>query len=279
MTKAPESVIHDFERPPVVEVALSVQFQSLRRLRPFELRAFWESRKAQYPTYEEHPPLGRIVLDSVDEGRAQMALQLEVSLLPPPVRYWFLNAAQTHLLQVQHDRFGVNWRRKSPGDEYPRFSRIRETFMTELEHFLAFLKSEDLGSLEPDACEVTYVNHVSPPSDEDMSAWLASVVRPWRGMLDGCRVGGVGEVMLQWRHRVPSSQGQPGGALGVIISPALNSATGETVLAMQMVSRGRPTSGAPDDIAAFMDAGRRWIVEGFVDMTTPFAHRIWGRTQ
>ncbi len=47
-----------FRRPPVVEVALSVQFEAVRALKAMHVGVFWDRHlRNLYPTAEEVPPL------------------------------------------------------------------------------------------------------------------------------------------------------------------------------------------------------------------------------
>ena len=50
-----------YENPPVVEVALSVQFEGPQTLRTPELGLFWQGLRDRFPKLEEHPPLDSVI--------------------------------------------------------------------------------------------------------------------------------------------------------------------------------------------------------------------------
>src|SRR2546428_7673719 len=50
----------DFARPPIVETALSVQFQRLEQLAIRHFGVFWQSIRRVYPRFQVHPPLNQV---------------------------------------------------------------------------------------------------------------------------------------------------------------------------------------------------------------------------
>ena len=50
-----------FRRPPVIEAALSVQYQPLVDLRTPHFGLFWEAVREKFPTVQEQPPLAPII--------------------------------------------------------------------------------------------------------------------------------------------------------------------------------------------------------------------------
>ena len=108
-TRAP---LPDFARPPVIEVALDVQFEPLAKLRTPELARFWMSLRERFPRAEEQVALPPMNIEPI-EGGPEQPLQLQLQLLRAPTvdRWWLLNEAASELVQVQQDRFIVNWRR------------------------------------------------------------------------------------------------------------------------------------------------------------------------
>jgi hypothetical protein len=90
----------EFDNPPVVEVAIGVQFRPLPGLQGLNLAPLQAVWRDAYPVTQEHPPVMPVI-----EGDPQGAGQLRLSLLPVPVvRQWFLSES------------GTNWCRSSPTD-------------------------------------------------------------------------------------------------------------------------------------------------------------------
>lgn len=110
-----------FNRPPVVEVAVGIQFEAVERLRNPHLGLLWDRYRKEFPKLEERharPPVSES-FEAAPAGQRQVRLQMldrpDVSLV------WFVSEEGNELIQVQRDRFVFNWRRQ-PGDvEYPRY--------------------------------------------------------------------------------------------------------------------------------------------------------------
>jgi uncharacterized protein (TIGR04255 family) len=150
----------DYERPPLVEVVLSVQFSELQGYRTVHAGLLWADKfRAAYPRVLEKPPL-----DPTFEVFAPQpgAAQFQIKQMPgPPVpRLWFMNDDETELVQIQANRFIHNWRKVGEGETYPRYEKLRERFFYELTQIEDFFKSWNIGSVEPNQCEITYVNRL-----------------------------------------------------------------------------------------------------------------------
>ena len=80
----------------------------------------------------------------------------------PPIRLWFFNNDETRLIQVQADRFILNWKRGLVGDQYPHYEFLRQSFESEWANFRDYVSTTGLGSIEIRNCEFSYVNHIEP---------------------------------------------------------------------------------------------------------------------
>ena len=118
MTK---STIPSYGNPPVIEVAWSVQFATLPWLTAAHTGLFWSKIRDAYPACEEQPPIERAEEPEVLLQPRRIVPQMQMLLKPPPCRQWFIAAAGNDLVQLQADRFCVNWRKVNPGDKYPRY--------------------------------------------------------------------------------------------------------------------------------------------------------------
>lgn len=101
--------------PPIVEVVSGVIFEPIPSLGPVLAGAYWTRRREDYPVHELRPAVtadGTLLVGMV-----------------PPLRTMLFHKTGTQVLQLQGDRFYVNWRR-AQGDsiegaragEYPRFT-------------------------------------------------------------------------------------------------------------------------------------------------------------
>jgi uncharacterized protein (TIGR04255 family) len=92
------------ERPPVVEVVCGIVFEPLP-LDGIVLGVYWDQRQADFPERHLQPAFA--------DGP-------EFILGNPPLRAVMTSPDNVRVLQIQHDRFYMNWR--AVGEAYPRFS-------------------------------------------------------------------------------------------------------------------------------------------------------------
>jgi len=117
------------DRPPVVEVICGLWFAPIE-IDPVVAGAYWAERKSDYPRRQLHPAIEQTV-----------GLVINAA---PRMRVWLLSDDEAQLLQLQSDRFYLNWRRVSPDAAYPRFSSeagLGARSMREFERFAAFCES------------------------------------------------------------------------------------------------------------------------------------------
>lgn len=101
------ATLEQLRDPPIWEVVCGFFFDPIPELDPFVFGAFWKALRPEFPTRELRPAVS----------------DLGIVLAPvPPLRGMLYSTDQAYALQVQQDRFYVNWRRVRLDHEYPRFS-------------------------------------------------------------------------------------------------------------------------------------------------------------
>lgn len=103
-----QSPLPEFNKPPVTEVVLGVQFGQLESLHTPQLGYIWRSYRDRFPQAEEPPPLEPSVEQFGARTGRRQGVRLVLSPIPPRPRLWFLNEDETELVQVQQDRFVRN---------------------------------------------------------------------------------------------------------------------------------------------------------------------------
>ena len=85
----------DFDRPPVVEVVLSLQFEPISSLTTAHVGLLWQRYRDRLSVIEEHPPL-----PSQFERFGPPSPRVNVSIedKPPAPRVWFLNEQKTRVV-------------------------------------------------------------------------------------------------------------------------------------------------------------------------------------
>src|SRR6266853_3619411 len=172
----------EFDEPPVVEVAISLQFKTLESLRSPHFGLLWDAFRAYgYSRIEEHAELEPAFEEFEASPTPKVGIRVQTfDDAPPPPRIWFLNEHQDELIQVQRDRLIVNWRKGAQAEPYPRYIRIIERFRSALSSFTEFTATHKLGDVVPMQCEVTYVNHMPSGLGWSKHGELDLVVTKWQ---------------------------------------------------------------------------------------------------
>jgi len=269
MAKNTTSSLPDYHNPPINEVVFGIQFKQLDLKSP-HVGFFWEKlTKEEYPEFKEMPTLPHIVEAFGSSNIQPLPFSVESFDSPPLPRLFFINRVKNHLIQIQQDRFLQNWRKLKNEDNYPRYDNLFPQFATSWELFNSFVKEQNLGTLEPDQYELTYVNHI--PRGE-----------AWKSLKDienifpefQCKVGGrfFNEPEdVSWRKvfRLPDSKGR----LHVLLRLAVSKELGQIII-FELTARGF----TPGNMNEWFDIAHEWIVKGFSDLTSSTIQTsIWKR--
>jgi|GEM_PF-431480 len=278
------SDLPEFECPPVVEVAIGVQFDPLVSLGSRHLALLWERWREESPLWEEQPPLQTVTEWLGLPGQPSLNFSLDLGLLPPLRRAFFFNPDRSELRQVQMDRFVRNW--KKTGNPYPRYDDqgsgeslsigLRSRFRDDLQQFIEFVSEQQVGEVLPNQCEITYVNHV-PSTGEFGAENLADVLAPWKGDFSDDFLPFPESVEIATHFVIVDTGGKNIGRLHVSAAPARDQDSGDLITRLTLTARGLPLGKGVDGVLQFLDLGRRHIVKGFASMTTTTMHSKWRR--
>jgi uncharacterized protein (TIGR04255 family) len=263
----------EFDRPPVAEVALGVQFQTLPSLRAAHLGLLWERYKDEYPGLEEHPPLDSAI-EQFDTISVEPVLDVRVLDAPLVPRCWFLAPARDRLIQVQQDRFTHNWRRVASAANYPRYETLRGAFISHFATFIKFVEEEDLGKVNVNQAEITYVNHLRLGEGWARIGELHKVIRMWSPNYGAGLSSEPENVRLAERHILSNDQG-PFGRLHISLDPVISRDQGEAAVLLTLTVRGRPMGeGRAQAFSWLHDAA--WLC-GWPRYRAALAYRVWVR--
>ncbi|MCK6481652.1 MAG: TIGR04255 family protein [Planctomycetaceae bacterium] len=269
-----------FKRPPLIEVALSVQFSPLEGLAlPLQVE-FGSKLRARFPKSQTLPPLGPI---PIEDPTNPPPVAQEITVMMQPVafapRLWFLNNSGTRLVQLQSDRFAYNWRKESGDEAYPKYPGVRDAFAAELRAFYQFCKEKGVAPPEFNQCEVIYVDHIFPKGEWAGIGNIHEVFSVWAGLAPPVKGAKQEDLAFQARFRIDDGKGKPRGRLTVSSNPATLKANNQPIQVLQMIARGSPIGSKDpvDTVLAFMDLAHERIVGLFEAMTTPAMHKEWGR--
>lgn len=127
------ATLEQLRNPPINEVVCGVIFDPIPALDPLVMGMYWAKRQEEYPNKALVPPLADGPV--IPMGATDLL----------PFRSWLISQDDATLLQIQPDRFYLNWRRREEG--YPRFSDhngrqsgILSKLLREFDLFAAFCR-------------------------------------------------------------------------------------------------------------------------------------------
>lgn len=263
----------EFEHPPVVEVALGVQFEPVPKLdSPWIARFWFEKVQERFPEWIEAPALPPVIEWFGIPGQPR-GVMFRLGQGAFANRAVFQDASQTGLLQLQQDRFVRNWRKVETAGAYPRYESIRDSFASEVLQFRQFLTQHQLGELVPTQCEVTYVNHI-PIDDVNKLGQIGTLVAPWSGKFSDGWLTAPETVEIASHHRIMIDD-TPVGRLHIALQPGYGGT--QAMFVLTLTARGRPSGPTDADVLTFLNIGREQIVRGFTSVTSTEMHAKWGR--
>jgi uncharacterized protein (TIGR04255 family) len=273
-TQGKAAVLPDYERPPIVETVLGVQFDALPEFKNAHLGAFWKSLEPEgWPSVYDAPPLEpQFERFSETGGWSKSSVELRLAQTMPS-RLQIKNEPGDQMIQVQNGRLHFNWLGQA-GGQYPRWPEVREGFSDTLSHFIEFVSLEQLGDFHANQWEVTYLNHIPKgsvwltPDDWGFFNLLSrgpkvhdliqaeSFSGTWQFIIPEKR----GRLHIQWQHGLRTQPQE------------------EEVVILTLTARG-PLPQGPDGFGAILqglDLGHETIVRSFAIMMTDPANEHWG---
>lgn len=269
-----------FKKPPVVEVVLSLQFNTLDKLRVAQMGLLFAEFAKELPRSEEQGTLPPVYERFTPEAPPMPRVRIDTFDTPPLPRLWLLSDDSTELVQLQQDRFISNWRRADGAAAtclYPHFPWVFESFKKRLGVFQGFLSREGLGEITPNQCEVTYINHIESAGDPETRPDPSGILAVWKTRYSDQFLGQPEDVALKIRYVIPGADGRPAGRLHVSVQPAVRLSDRRPIYIMELTARGAPLSPDLEGAYRFFGLGHEWIVRGFTSITTQEMHQVWER--
>ncbi len=268
----------DFDNPPLTEVTFSVQFDEDVADELLALSKFAPRIHDRYPVLEKQPPIPK-ASESFEVPPALPQPQIQFLTGPPTSRYWFISANSTQVVQVQADRLLFNWRQVRGDETYPHFDVLYPEFKGIVRTFLQVV-NEDRGiSPSPAWCELAYSNSIEAEgTTHGAHGQLARIlnyleVDPIREALPP-----VEDTQVQQRFRITDEDtGEPTGRLYVTAVPGYRNVDRAPVYGLTLLARGKAPEGEmPDSLDGFFEYAHLLIVKGFMEVTRPEMHTLWG---
>ncbi len=261
--KSAAPTLPSYRKPPVIEVACGLKFERLEKLKIPHIGQFWEKVREEFPNCEHAPTLG-LGPDSIDLARG----------FPVP-RVWMINKTGDRLLQVQHDAFFYNWRKRKDWKKYPRYRNIMKEFKRTLKVFENYLEESEIGEVRPIECELTYINHIAREHGWQSISNLGKFIPDlaWRSSTARFLPD---PTQVTWNGTFALPDGQ--GRLNVKIEETVRRADDMPMLLFQLTARGIGAEKSPNALWNWFSVAHEWIVCGFADLTSlKIQRKVWER--
>ena len=189
-------------------------------------------------------------------------------------RMWFIKKEENMLIQLQDDKFFLNWRRIQEEEAYPRYNAIINAFKTNFGIFQKFLEEEKLGLVNPVKCELTYINHIPKTEGWESLGDISEVFRDFtwssneRFLPPPVGLGG------QASFSLPKDKGR----LNVTLQQGARKIDKHPILVLQLTATGLGADKSMDAVWEWFEVAHEWIVCGFTDLTGATIQKdIWQR--
>jgi len=250
-----------FENPPVIEVVCGIVFEAIKGFRAHHLGLFWQMVRDEFPDCEHAIRLGF--------PKEQLDL---ANYLP---RVWFISEDKHRLIQLQDNRLLFNWRKTETGEDYPHYIIIIKAFSDYLGIFQKFLKEKALGTLNPESCELTYINHILKGWGWESLSDINSIFPDFawnstseRFLPEPLQVSG------QIRFSLPDDKGN----LSLTLQQGERKSDKVPILILNNSAQGLGANKSLKAVWEWFEVAHEWIVRGFADLTGPKIQRdVWRR--
>lgn len=256
--------------PPIIELAIGVQFTTERPADSSKLILFWEKHlRPQYPNCSEEPTIDD-VFEKFGNGENWTVPTLQLRFEErPKLRYQFSNPDTGRIVQLQSTRMMANWVKQA--SDYPRYSTIHADLKSIYQRWLDYAAANNVGEVVPNQWELCYVNHILPcelwPSPSD-----------WHriSQLFASEVGGFQPLELedrsfQWRLLMPERTGRI-----TLTAQQVRTKQGGSALQLTILARGPATN--IDEAHNRLDNAHDFILALFDRLATEEAKSHWGIT-
>lgn len=259
----------NFTNPPVDEVVLGVQFETPSAYTSVHAGRVWDLFRREFPRVTEVARLEPQF--EVFGGNPTPSFQFSFGGGPLRSRLWFISKDETHLLQLQEDRFFLNWRKRpngiSSGFPYPRYEQIASTYRETIDQLNRYFHENFGSGLKITQAEASYFNIVPLESFSSVGK-IFSFLTADALNLEGFATNLVETVLDANRRPKARAYYELQSLLGADL---------QKLARLALTVRGKPQGEDVSAGLAFIDAAHLHIITKFCDLTTTESHQKWGR--
>jgi len=254
----------------VAEAVLGIQFAPLDKMRITDFGLFWQHVKKDFPQVQERD---RLVPTVELKGQTIPEVGWRLSNVVELPRVWFvgeLPGGGRHFIQLQPDRYLYNWHATGGAAPYPSFENNSRSFFSYLDTFAKYIADANLGEMQVDQCELTYVNHIGLDKGLDLSEMAAKAFTTFGTKAP---IPGYSD---RFSFNVSSWLDDLNGRLHATLQPAQNMETREIILDFRLTARGAPAGSKGTQLADWLNQAHYFVIDSFKSLTTPEMHKRWG---
>jgi uncharacterized protein (TIGR04255 family) len=259
-------------RPPLVEVVVGVQFNSLARLGAGRLGAFWREIADEWPVVDDAPALPPQFEQFGDENALPFFPDLRFHLVPKPeLRLQARNNAGDRMVQIQNGRLHYNWLKQGEAG-YPSYEKVKQGFDSVTARFAEFVQREGLGKFEPNQWELTYIDHIPKGTLWESADDWPHIFRSWNVAPVSTPVIAMEALEAEWHYEIVPQVGR------VHLRIARGKTAGkEDVLVINTTARGPVgVSDGEPTVDRGLEHGHRAVRTAFEMLTSDAAQQYWG---
>jgi len=260
MTQNDFKGLPNYGNPPVIEVVIGSFFKKLDAMKLPHSGIFWQKIRKDFPKCTHAPSL---YISALEGGE-----------LPLP-RVWFINEDETYLIQYQSDCFIFNWRMTPKAEAYPRYSVVKGMFEQYHTIFSEFVQENNLGKLDYQQCELTYINHILKGSGWNTPADIGKIMRDVRWVQKKDRFLKDPQT-VRWETVFPLPEDF--GRLLISLKYGKRHTDNCPLFLLEISAKGLGGDRTPERISAWFDLAHEWIIRSFADVTNDeIQEKLWLR--
>lgn len=253
-----------FNKPPIIETALGVEFEPLNNFLVPHFGAFLLELKGSYSKFQQLPPIPSQIEKFEEEKNLTASFEIDFN---SRIRCLFLSSTEDWRLQVQNDRFLSNWVKREAN--YPSYEETLRRFKTNWNKFGLFLEKSKIAKPKIKQCEVIYLNHIEDNADLDK---LTKIFPLLADSIEGKEFLPHPEgIAVNTVYRIPEKSGR----LYIEMKPAFRHLDAKNIIVLSLTARVIPLSSNRNDVLDALNLGHEWVVRGFTDFTSKEMHKIW----
>ena len=260
-----------FANPPLKEVSFSIQFEPIEGIHIGFLGLLWDVFRDRYPIVQHADEITHTI-EKFGVLPREVPQQLKFLKQLPLPRVMFFSADQQFLIQIQKDRFILNWRNFDTHEyEYQRYATLKKRFLDELTIFNDFLNKNNLSSPQYNQVEFTYTNHIN--SEEHIAQEV------FNDVIDESRYSPSLELEsfdIKLRHLLKKGKDNIG-RMYTSVDLGNRISDGSGVYILKFTTRAHPLEPSLSGAIEVMDIMRNEINNSFSAITTSKMHCLWNK--